>query len=110
MSRTDEAKAKVSNMTDEMESKVKQGATAASNKVDELLENENVDRAARRTEEEAHKLKDDVRELKRKAGPKIQEAENFLTSPAAINFYKGLITGVALVFAYNRYTESRYRF
>lgn len=51
--------------------------------------NENVDKAAEQTKQELSKLRAEYEELKRSAKPKVQEAENFLTSPSAIGFYQG---------------------
>jgi arginine utilization protein RocB len=51
--------------------------------------NENVNKAADQTKQELNKLRAEYEELKRSARPKVQEAENFLTSPAAIGFYQG---------------------
>jgi molecular chaperone GrpE (heat shock protein) len=96
---------------DEIESKVRQGASEAVYKVDELLDNasSDVERAARRAEDEVNKLKAELADLKRRAGPKIKEAENYLTSPTAISFYKGLVTGIALVIAYKKYVTTNSR-
>ncbi|KAI8390184.1 hypothetical protein BD560DRAFT_429979 [Blakeslea trispora] len=102
---------KAAQKTDEVANQVSSGAHEAANKVDQVLDNapEKAAKATQMAEEEVKKLKAELADLKRKAGPKIQEAENVLTSPAAINFYKGLVTGVALVLAYNRYTTTYVR-
>lgn len=105
-------KSKASQKADEIENTLREGASDAAKTVDKKLDNanEDVDRAAKRAEEEVNKLKAELADLKRRAGPKIQEAENFLCSPAAINFYKGLVTGVALVLAYKKYAYSSSRY
>jgi CHASE3 domain sensor protein len=108
-------KEKVSEQADHIESKVQEGADKVNskvqegaNKAQEVLEDDDVQKAARRAEEEVNRLKTELADLRRKAGPKIQEAENYLTSPSAITFYKGLITGVAVVLAYKKYSERRF--
>lgn len=50
---------------------------------------ENVDKAADQAKQELSKLRAEYEEFKRNAQPKVQEAENFLTSPPAIGFYQG---------------------
>ncbi|KAF1796369.1 hypothetical protein FB192DRAFT_1406592 [Mucor lusitanicus] len=65
--------------------------------------NENVDKAAEQTKQELSKLRAEYEELKRTAKPKVQEAENFLTSPSAIGFYQGLVVGVFVVLGYAKY-------
>lgn len=102
--KADEIESSIHNGANELESKVRQGAK----KVDELLENEDVQRASKRAEDEVNRLKAELADLQRKAGPKLQEAEHFLTSPSAITFYKGLVTGVALVLAYKKYADKRF--
>ncbi|KAG1110187.1 hypothetical protein G6F42_015413 [Rhizopus arrhizus] len=97
-----------SEKADEVENTIREGASEAAKAVDKKLDNanEDFDRAAQRAEEEVNKLKAELADLKRRAGPKIQEAENYLTSPAAISFYKGLVTGVAIVLAYKKYVST----
>ncbi|KAI8640265.1 hypothetical protein BD408DRAFT_390846 [Parasitella parasitica] len=73
-----------------------------SNQTDKKI-NENVDKAAEQTKQELSKLRADYEELKRTAKPKVQEAENFLTSSSAIGFYQGLIVGVFVVLGYAKY-------
>ena len=109
-----EASDKIKQGADKASSKVQEGAEKASkviqdgaDKVEEVVHSEDFQRASQRAEEEVNKLKTELADLKRKAGPKIQEAENYLTSPSAVTFYKGLITGVALVLAFKRYSERR---
>lgn len=105
-------KSEASKKADEIEDTIREGASDAAKAVDKKLDNanEDFDRAAQRAEEEVNKLKAELADLKRRAGPKIQEAENFLTSPAAINFYKGLVTGVAIVLAYKKYVSNSPRY
>ncbi|KAI8067629.1 uncharacterized protein B0P05DRAFT_552299 [Gilbertella persicaria] len=99
---------KAAQKTDQVTDQIRSGAHDAANKVDKALDDapQQVGKATEIAEDEVNRLKDELADLKRKAGPKIQEAENFLTSPAAINFYKGLITGVALVLTYKKYTDT----
>lgn len=99
----DEASDKIKQGADYVSEKVKEGA----DKVGEVVESEDFQRAARRAEEEVNRLKAELADIRRNVGPKIQEAENFLTSPSAVTFYKGLITGVAIVLAFNKYTDRR---
>ncbi|CEP06813.1 hypothetical protein [Parasitella parasitica] len=73
-----------------------------SNQTDKKI-NENVDKAAEQTKQELSKLRAEYEELKRTAKPKVQEAENFLTSPSAIGFYQGLVVGVFVVLGYAKY-------
>lgn len=102
---------KVAQKADEIENKVRRGASEAADQVDHALDNatSDVDKAAKRAEDEVNKLKAELADMRRRAGPKIQEAENYLTSPTAISFYKGLITGVALVLAYKKYIATNSR-
>lgn len=94
----EEAKQKV----DQIDEQVRSTVHNVAGKVNEQIERVDIDGAARKAEEEINKLKAELADIKRRAGPKIQEAENYLTSPTAITFYKGLITGVAIVMAYNK--------
>jgi molecular chaperone GrpE (heat shock protein) len=102
---------KVAQKAEEIETKARRGVSEAADKIDQALDgtSSDVDRAAKRAEDEVNKLKAELADLKRRAGPKIQEAENYLTSPTAISFYKGLITGAALVFAYKKYINTNSR-
>lgn len=106
------SESEVNKKADELASQVRSGAEAVESgiqqgakKLDEKLQDDDVQRAAKRAEDEVNKLKAELAELRRNVGPKIQEAENFLTSPSAIAFYKGVVTGVALVLAFKRYAE-----
>lgn len=101
--KADEIDAKIQKGADKLGSKVQEGAK----KVDEVLQDDEVARATRRAEEEVNKLKAELSDLQARAGPKLQEAENYLTSPSAITFYKGLITGVAIILAYKKYCDHR---
>lgn len=62
--------------------------------------NPTVERTAQKTEQkineasaiakdELNNAKAEFQDLQRRAQPKVQEAENFLTSPSAIGFYQG---------------------
>ncbi|KAG2198309.1 hypothetical protein INT47_003022 [Mucor saturninus] len=102
--KAEEIESKIDSGASELQGKVREGAK----KVDEVLENEDVKRATKRAEDEVNRLKAELAEFQRKAGPKLQEAEHFLCSPTAITFYKGLVTGVALVLAYKKYAEKRF--
>jgi predicted nucleic acid-binding Zn-ribbon protein len=104
MSNKEEAKQKVEQIDEQVRSTVHNVA----NKVNGQIENLDIDGAAKKAEDEINKLKSELADIKRRAGPKIQEAENFLTSPTAITFYKGLITGVAIVLTYKKLYESKY--
>ncbi|KAI8090624.1 hypothetical protein BDF21DRAFT_411688, partial [Thamnidium elegans] len=104
--------ATTSRKADEIESKIQKGADKLGNKVQEgakkvdgVLQDDEVARATRRAEEEVNKLKAELADLQARAGPKLQEAENYLTSPSAITFYKGLVTGAALILAYKKYCD-----
>lgn len=99
----DEASDKIKQGADYVSEKVKEGA----DKVGEVVESEDFQRAAKRAEDEVNRLKAELADIRRNVGPKIQEAENFLTSPSAVTFYKGLITGVAIVLAFKKYSERR---
>ncbi|CAO3655411.1 unnamed protein product [Mucor hiemalis] len=99
----DEANEKIKEGADYVSDKVKEGAK----KVEEAVESEDFQRAAKRAEEEVNRLKSELADIRRNVGPKIQEAENFLTSPSAVTFYKGLITGVAIVLAFKKYSDRR---
>lgn len=51
--------------------------------------NENIEKASNRAQEEVTRLRAELDDLKRRAGPKMHEAETFLTSPTALGFYQG---------------------
>lgn len=51
--------------------------------------NEAYDKASSAAHDELLRVKAELAEFKRKSQPKIQEAENYLTSPSAIGFYQG---------------------
>ncbi|KAI8887587.1 hypothetical protein K501DRAFT_175079 [Backusella circina FSU 941] len=72
-------------------------ANASRNSQDEIAN------AAHRAEDEINRLKSELSDLKARAGPKIREAENFLSSPKACSFYQGVVTGIALVLLYKKY-------
>ncbi|ORZ00686.1 hypothetical protein BCR43DRAFT_521675 [Syncephalastrum racemosum] len=65
--------------------------------------NENIDKAAGNAQDEVSRLRHELDDLRRRAGPKIDEAESFLTSPTALGFYQGLVVGVAIVLGYAKY-------
>ncbi|CAO3694308.1 unnamed protein product [Rhizopus stolonifer] len=106
MSSTDNTNQKINQAESKAHEGVSQTAEAVSKGVDGA--SEEYTKASKRAEEEVSKLKAELAELREKAGPKIQEAENFLTSPSAINFYKGLVTGIAIVMAYQKYSSNRF--
>jgi molecular chaperone GrpE (heat shock protein) len=51
--------------------------------------NETYDKVSAQTQDELARVKAELAEFKRKSQPKVQEAENYLTSPSAIGFYQG---------------------
>lgn len=59
--------------------------------------NENIDKASNRAQEEVTRLRAELDDLKRRAGPKMHEAETFLTSPTALGFYQGDYHGMIVV-------------
>ncbi|KAI9022982.1 hypothetical protein CLU79DRAFT_749810 [Phycomyces nitens] len=65
--------------------------------------NNNIEKASNVAQDEVTRLRAELDEFKRKAGPKVQEAENILCSPSAIGFYQGLVVGVAIVLGYAKY-------
>ncbi|KAI7895654.1 uncharacterized protein EV154DRAFT_494516, partial [Mucor mucedo] len=65
--------------------------------------NETYDKVSATAQEELAKVKAEFNEFKARSGPKVQEAENFLTSPGAIGFYQGLVVGVFVVLGYAKY-------
>ncbi|KAJ8658719.1 hypothetical protein O0I10_005443 [Lichtheimia ornata] len=65
--------------------------------------NENIDKASNRAHEEVTRLRAELDDLKRRAGPKMHEAETFLTSPTALGFYQGLAVGVVMVLGYAKW-------
>ncbi|KAI8371650.1 uncharacterized protein BYT42DRAFT_580989 [Radiomyces spectabilis] len=62
--------------------------------------NENIDKASNSAQEEVTRLRAELDDLRRRAGPKVKEAESFLCSPAAIGFYQGFVVGIAVVLGY----------
>ncbi|CAO3657173.1 unnamed protein product [Mucor hiemalis] len=65
--------------------------------------NEAYDKASSAAHDELLRVKAELAEFKRKSQPKIQEAENYLTSPSAIGFYQGVVVGVFVVLGYAKY-------
>jgi hypothetical protein len=57
--------------------------------------NEGIDKASDVAKDEVTKLRNELNELRRKAGPKVQEAENFLTSPPVLGFIEGIVCYVS---------------
>lgn len=55
--------------------------------------NQTYDKASATAQEELTKVKAEYADFKARSGPKIQKAENALTSPAAIGFYQGKVYG-----------------
>lgn len=51
--------------------------------------NETYDKVSSTVEDELAKVKAEFNDFKARSGPKVREAENFLTSPGAIGFYQG---------------------
>lgn len=51
--------------------------------------NEAYDKVSSTAQDELTKVKAEFDEFKKRSAPKVQEAENFLTSPSAIGFYQG---------------------
>jgi len=60
-----------------------------SSKQTEKKLHEGIDKASDVAKDEVTKLRTELNELRRKAGPKVQEAENFLTSPPVLGFIEG---------------------
>ena len=52
--------------------------------------NENISKASGAAQDEVSRLRSELDDLRRRAGPKVEEAESFLTTPAAFGFYKGM--------------------
>lgn len=50
---------------------------------------DNIDKASSFAQDEVSRLRAELDDLRRKAGPKMHEAENYLTSPCALGFYQG---------------------
>ncbi|KAI9314765.1 hypothetical protein BX666DRAFT_1963299 [Dichotomocladium elegans] len=63
----------------------------------------NLEKASNFAQDEVTHLRAELDELRRKAGPKVEEAENYLTSPTALGFYQGVVTGIVLVLAYAKW-------
>ncbi|KAG0172277.1 hypothetical protein DFQ28_005438 [Apophysomyces sp. BC1034] len=61
---------------------------------------EKIEKASQAAQDEVAHLRAELDDLRRKAGPKMREAENYLTSPTALGFYQGVVVGAALVLAY----------
>ncbi|KAG2186695.1 hypothetical protein INT44_002921 [Umbelopsis vinacea] len=57
-----------------------------SSKQTEKKIHEGIDKASDVAKDEVTRLRNELNELRRKAGPKVQEAENFLTSPPVLGF------------------------
>jgi molecular chaperone GrpE (heat shock protein) len=53
--------------------------------------NEAYDKVSSTAQDELAKVKAEFDDFKKRSGPKVQEAENFLTSPSAIGFYQGKV-------------------
>jgi molecular chaperone GrpE (heat shock protein) len=51
--------------------------------------NETVNKAADTTKDELKRVKAELEELRRKSGPKVDQASSALASPQAIGFYQG---------------------
>lgn len=51
--------------------------------------NQNIEKASNTAQDEVTRLRAELDDLRRRAGPKIEEAENFLCSPPARGFYQG---------------------
>ncbi|KAI8143182.1 hypothetical protein BJV82DRAFT_611687 [Fennellomyces sp. T-0311] len=62
--------------------------------------NENISKASNAAQDEVSRLRAELDDLRRRAGPKVEEAESFLTSPAALGFYKGVVVGAVIVLGY----------
>lgn len=56
--------------------------------------NENISKASSAAQDEVVRLRRELDDLRRRAGPKIDEAQSFLTSPAALGFYQGTVTNL----------------
>ncbi|CEG64940.1 hypothetical protein RMATCC62417_01830 [Rhizopus microsporus] len=102
-------KDKTNEKVDQAASNAHRGVSDASETMKKGIHNasDQYERASRHAEEEMEKLKAELADLRRRAAPKIEEAEHFLVSPTAIAFYKGLVTGVAIVLAYQKYSNNR---
>ncbi|KAL1933016.1 hypothetical protein VTP01DRAFT_8694 [Rhizomucor pusillus] len=66
--------------------------------------NENISKASSAAQDEVVRLRRELDDLRRRAGPKIDEAQSFLTSPAALGFYQGVVAGVVLVLGYAKFS------
>ena len=67
------------------EKKVNQNIDKASG-----IAQDNIEKASGFAQDEVSRLRAELDDLRRKAGPKMHEAENFLTSPCALGFYQGI--------------------
>jgi molecular chaperone GrpE (heat shock protein) len=56
--------------------------------------NETVNKAADTTKDELKRVKAELEELRRKTGPKMDQASSALTSPQAIGFYQGKLNRI----------------
>ncbi|KAG2176111.1 hypothetical protein INT43_005344 [Umbelopsis isabellina] len=65
--------------------------------------NEGIDKASNVAQDEVTKLRNELNDLRRRAGPKVQEAENFLSSPPVLGFIQGFVAGAAVVLLYAKY-------
>ncbi|KAI9290129.1 hypothetical protein BC943DRAFT_313332 [Umbelopsis sp. AD052] len=74
-----------------------------SSKQTEKKIHEGIDKASDVAKDEVTRLRNELNELRRKAGPKVQEAENFLTSPPVLGFIEGFVAGAAVVLLYAKY-------
>ncbi|KAI8095809.1 hypothetical protein BDF21DRAFT_353689 [Thamnidium elegans] len=65
--------------------------------------NQTYDKVSATAQEELSKVKAEFEDFKKRSGPRVQKAENALTSPSAIGFYQGLVVGVCVVLGYAKY-------
>jgi len=65
--------------------------------------NANIENYSAEAQQEVTRLRKEVDDLRARARPKVQEAENFLSSPQVTGFIGGFVAATAIILGYAKY-------
>ncbi|KAG2187550.1 hypothetical protein INT44_005239 [Umbelopsis vinacea] len=65
--------------------------------------NANIEHFSAEAQQEVTRLRKELDDLRIRARPKVQEAENFLSSPQVTGFIGGFVAATAVILGYTKY-------
>ncbi|CAO3680326.1 unnamed protein product [Umbelopsis ramanniana] len=67
--------------------------------------NANIEHFSAEAQQEVTRLRKELDDLRIRARPKVQEAENFLSSPQVTGFIGGFVAATAVILGYAKYNN-----